>query len=523
MNTIDFIKKAQEIHKNEDGTLKYDYSKVNYINSKTKVCIICPKHGEFWQMPNKHLSCKQGCKMCSIEQIANKQKISIDEFIKRSQEIHKNEDGTPKYDYSKVNYVNSKTKVCIICSKHGEFWQTPDNHLNNHRGCPKCKSEKCRVEHTLSFEKFLERANQIHANKYHYKDYKKLNDYVTIICPEHGEFKQLGSSHLSGSGCPKCANEKKKLPKVYTNEFIIEKSNEIHNGKYDYSIADYEQQHPYIEIICPIHGKFKQLAYCHMKGIGCPKCAKNSKVDKEEFIKRSQEIHKNENGTPKYDYSKVKYVNMSTKVCIICKKHGEFWQTPAKHTNGRGCPKCANEIRNKNKILTTENFIEKAIELHGNKYDYSKVEYYRSNKKIEIICKKCGKSFFTTPNNHLRGNGCPKCNKSKLESYIETVLTSNNIEFIWHYHNKWLKRLELDFYLPNQKIAIECQGTQHFNAYDRFGGKEALERQKERDERKKKLCEENGIKLLYYANSKYGNEKIITDIDELLKVINESK
>ena len=117
----DFISRANEIH-----NYKYDYSKVDYVNSRTKVIIVCPKHGEFEQKPNSHLNGK-GCAKCSG--IA---KLTTEEFIKKAREVHGD-----RYDYSKVEYVDTKTKVCIICSKHGEFEQMPNHHL---RGCdcPKC-------------------------------------------------------------------------------------------------------------------------------------------------------------------------------------------------------------------------------------------------------------------------------------------------------------------------------------------------------------------------------------------------
>ena len=111
--TKEFIAKAKAVHGD-----KYDYSKVNYVNSFTKVTIICPKHGEFEQTPNLHLK-SQGCPNC----YGNK-KMTIEEFIKRAKEVHGD-----KYDYSKVKYVNALTKVTIICPIHGEFEQTPAKHL----------------------------------------------------------------------------------------------------------------------------------------------------------------------------------------------------------------------------------------------------------------------------------------------------------------------------------------------------------------------------------------------------------
>ena len=122
------------------------------------------------------------------------------------------------------------------------------------------------------------------------------------------------------------------------------------------------------------------------------------KLTIKEFIKRSNHIHKN-----KYDYSKTKYINTDTKLIIICKKHGKFLQKANHHIRGHGCPICS-----RNKKLTKQDFIEKAILIHGNKYDYSKVKYNNALTKIIIICPKHG-SFLQTPNKHLRKRGCPSC------------------------------------------------------------------------------------------------------------------
>lgn len=122
----EFIAKARKVHGD-----KYDYSRVVYTTAKTKVCIVCPKHGEFWQTPNSHLR-GRGCNMCGIVTVHNQQRKSNDTFISSAIKIHGN-----KYDYSQVNYKSSRDKVCIICPTHGIFWQTPDAHLRKH-GCPEC-------------------------------------------------------------------------------------------------------------------------------------------------------------------------------------------------------------------------------------------------------------------------------------------------------------------------------------------------------------------------------------------------
>lgn len=127
MNKTDtFINKSRKVHGD-----KYDYSKVEYINAHTKVGILCPEHGEFWQTPNKHLS-GQGCPKCGAKRRSDSSRFTTKDFIEKARQVHK-----CKYDYSKVEYKDSNSKVCIICPKHGEFWQVANNHLQG-QGCPKC-------------------------------------------------------------------------------------------------------------------------------------------------------------------------------------------------------------------------------------------------------------------------------------------------------------------------------------------------------------------------------------------------
>ena len=144
-----FIEKARQIHND-----KYDYSKVNYVNSRTKVCIICPTHGEFWQTPHNHLK-GYGCAECGKEK-SHLPKITTEDFISKSKERHGN-----KYDYSKAYYKTWDAKVCIICPEHGEFWQTPSNHING-SGCPKCANEKRKNALLKDTKLFVDVATLIH-------------------------------------------------------------------------------------------------------------------------------------------------------------------------------------------------------------------------------------------------------------------------------------------------------------------------------------------------------------------------
>ena len=276
LTTEEFINKARNVHGD-----KYDYSKVEYVNSHIKVCIICPEHGEFWQTPNSHLS-GSGCYQCVNHMYDNSS------FIKLSQKIHNN-----KYDYSKVNYINNCTKVCIICPEHGEFWQTPSNHINLKQGCPKCKIEKLKKYQTKTNEEFINECRNIHGDIYDYSkiEYIGANQKVCIICPEHGEFWQTPSAHVNQKqGCPKCGRKYVGICNRLDNYGFIERARKIHNNKYDYSKVDYKLYNDAIAIICPKHGEFWQTPDAHLQGKGCPICGykiSNSEVE----IKKILEMH----------------------------------------------------------------------------------------------------------------------------------------------------------------------------------------------------------------------------------------
>lgn len=219
-----FIRKAQNIYGD-----KYDYSKVRYINSREKVIIICSEHGEFSMLPFNHLN-GQGCPKCSGRGMDK----SL--FVEKACKVHRN-----KYDYSKVEYKNSKTKVCIICPEHGEFLQAPSKHLYG-RGCPKCAIEKRSVDIKMNYDEFVKKANGIHENKYRYcfpEDLVNMHSKVRIICPEHGEFVQLAYDHLSGHGCSKCGFIESKgenelydyISGIIGKENVIRSDREVLDGK----------------------------------------------------------------------------------------------------------------------------------------------------------------------------------------------------------------------------------------------------------------------------------------------------
>lgn len=376
-------------------------------------------------------------------------KLTKNDFILKCRCVH-----GWKYDYSKVEYVNNNTKVCIICPEHGEFWQTPANHLRG-QACPKCKSVKLSKLFSDNVETFIKKAKKIHNNKYDYNEVEYFNNRtkVKIICPIHGCFEQTPDKHLSGNGCPKCCKKNRK----YTTTEFIDKSKTIHGDKYDYSKVVYgNNKKDKVCIVCPIHGEFWQSPGAHLNGCGCRYCKKGDMFNLSDFLEKAKIIHEN-----KYDYSKVKYVNSTTPVCIVCDKHGEFYQKPVNHIlKKEGCPLCNKNGRQKETQL------------------------------FDFLCKK------------LQG-----------------------VKVIQSYRNKnVLGKQEIDIFLPEYKIGVEFQGEQHFEAVD-FGGygiekanKLLLENQ-ERDKKKLNKCLKSGIKLFYFSNLGYNvflGEKIYHDENELL-------
>ena len=305
----------------------------------------------------------------------------------------------------------------------------------------------------------------------------------------------------------------------YTTEKFIELAKKVHGTKYDYSKVKYENSKTKVCIICPKHGEFWQKPASHLNGRGCQECYNERrgeirKKTENEFLNELKNIF-----SDKYDYSKLKYVDDHTKVCLICPEHGEFWMTPS-HLLGRkkGCPKCSREITNKNRICTTENFIEKAKKIHGDYYDYSLVDYKGAKIDVEIICPKHG-IFLQKPNYHLSGNGCPKCKMSKIEFDILTELNKNGVRYEFHAHPKFLNGLELDFYLPEINTAIECQGRQHYEPVNYFGGIEGFKNTVIRDKEKKRICSANNIEILYYTKEEIVEENVFTQKEKIIEKI----
>ena len=350
--------------------------------------------------------------------------ITIDELKKRFHEKHGN-----KYDYSKVEYKTKKTKVCIICPEHGEFWQTPHNHENG-QGCPKCAIEKNRKLQQEKCERakctFIERAKKVHGNKYDYSkvEYIDALTKVCIICHEHGEFWQRPNMHLCGNGCPLCD----KSFKINTSIFI-ERAKKVHGNKYDYSKVEYRGNKTKICIICPTHGEFWQRPNDHLSGHGCYKCnCHNHTKDFDNFLELANKKHKG-----KYTYDSSSYINRNTKIKIMCPEHGEFWQTPSLHLHGNGCPLCGTKCNvSERKILNSlkENFPnEDIIYQYRDKDLLGLMSFDIYFPKYKIAIEHQGIQHYEPIK---RFGGIKKLNETKLRDELKRkICKRNNIDLLY--------------------------------------------------------------------------------------------
>lgn len=300
-------------------------------------------------------------------------------------------------------------------------------------------------------------------------------------------------------------------------DLFILKANKVHGDKYVYSKVDYTNNKRPVIITCSKHGDFLQTPNNHLRGKGCRHCGNEHKKlytsNTEEFIKKSRKIHGN-----KYNYNEVNYHNCKSPVTIICPNHGPFHQIPNGHLNGNGCLECVRDSQTSN----TEEFIQKSVKLHGNKYDYSKVDYQGALNKVTINCSIHG-DFDQTPNDHLRGCGCPNCFESKGERHIATILNSNNIQFVrqktFNECRGKLNPLRFDFFLSDLNVLIEYDGVQHTKPIDFWGGEKGLKKQQHLDTIKNKFASDNNILLIRVPYTLKNEEQIFNYLMDKVLII----
>lgn len=362
-------------------------------------------------------------------------KYTREKFLTKAQLIHNN-----KYDYSKSYFNSLSDKIIIICHTHGEFLQRASHHLSG-QNCFKCCKENIRN----TTDQFITKSKNIHGDKFNYDktNYIKFNTKVDIVCNIcNTEFKQSPRQHLSGKyNCPNCVKHCCAL----THEEFLFKACKIHNNKYSYEEVIYINNISLIKIFCKsCNIYFLQSPSNHLRGQGCKKCASNSLAEQtrkclDDFIKDAKIIHGD-----KYNYIYCNYINNYTKIDILCNLCDHiFEQIPSDHLSGRGCRACSSKRKGLNSRITETEFIERAHNIHGDKYEYNITQFPIFSYKVDIKCKSCNKWFKQMASSHLIiGNGCPYCAHSHI-SKVET---------------EWLDYLQI----PENKrqIVLNIQGKQ---------------------------------------------------------------
>ena len=444
MTKDEFVAKAELKH----GIGTYGYDKVpNILGCNEKIEILCYKHGYFKQRASAHYSQGQGCPDCAKEHLWDKrqeERLTTEKFKERAIALWGNE-----YDYSLAHCECSIDLVKIICKEHGVFEKQVWNHLNG-QGCPKCSKEHFASKVCIGKEEIIKRCKETHGDKYKYDlvDTNRVSDKIKIICDKHGVFEQFAFHHINGNGCPICATENTASKLSLTQEEFIKRAKEIHNGFYTYEKTVFVTTKKKVIVTCPKHGDFETIASNHLKGSGCPHCARERNAvacrnTQEDFLRRAKEVHGD-----RYCYEKTIYQTLETPVTITCPEHGDFTQTPISHLHGNGCPHC-HRSKGETKVA---NFLQ----IHNVKFEIQK--------KVENLNLFGGRKYFL-----------------------------------------------LDFYLQDYNTIIEYNGEHHYQPVEWFGGEKNYKLQQLRDESLRQYCKENKIKLIEIPYTEFDNiEEILS-------------
>lgn len=305
---------------------------------------------------------------------------------------------------------------------------------------------------------FVQQAIIVHGNVYDYSlvNYVNAHTKVEIVCPKHGSFFIAPSSHLRGLKCRACAYSINAKKQTSCTESFIKKSYNIHGNTYLYDRVTYTNNITPVDIVCKKHGVFRQKPNHHLSGSGCPKCFEDRRGDStrsytEQFIEKAKLVHGD-----KCDYSETRYVSAQFKIKIICPEHGAFFQMPSTHLSGVGCRKCFNDTIRQRTALTTEQFVHRSVDVHGDKYDYSTTEYVTQNHKVKILCKIHGE-FKQFPGDHMRGHGCKSCTPrvSAQQQELTDFIRSLGVEVA---QEVTIGYFDYDIVIPEKHLAIEYNG-----------------------------------------------------------------
>lgn len=319
--------------------------------------------------------------------------------------------------------------------------------------------ESVKDKRTIERFKTLEsELNRVHNHFYDYSESIYINSKTKFKykCPNHGEQEITSTGHLRGSRCKFCYYETSGSYHKFDKKKFINKSIEVHGDKYDYSKVEYKNIHTKVIITCPEHGDFSQSPNNHQKGHGCIECSGTKQRTTKEFIDESKIIHGDT-----YDYSKVDYSSLRNRVTIVCSIHGEFKQHPSNHLKGHGCEKCSFKLISDVKSFSKKEFIEKSKKIHGDKYNYEKVDYKTMVVDVIIGCKEHG-DFTQQPYIHSVGSGCPQCSPGGFHINRQSIFYIRKIELNGKIGLKYGITNQLDGNRENQ----QKRGMKEFDSFE---------------------------------------------------------
>ena len=343
----------------------------------------------------------------------------------------------------------------------------------------------------LSWDEICERASSKNKTALCDNGIRNRNRFILLKCNLCGDEKESRVDNINK--CLHCFNKNKR----HSLEKFINKAKTVHGDRFNYDLVEYINSNVKVKILCnTCKNVFLSTPGNHLSGKKCMVCAHNKRrSNTEDFIEKAIKVH-----FDKYNYDLVKYVNVTTKVKILCNTCKNIFLTfPYNHLHGSNCIVC----NDNSKRSSTEDFIEKAVEVHGDLYNYDLVEYVNIKTKVKILCNTCNNIFLQRPDHHYSdGHGCSICNESSGEMKVASFLKSRNIDFTRQKTFSGLlsiKELKYDFYLLGFNIIVEYDGEAHYKpAFGRTGEEKQanLEGCQLRDKIKNEWAKTNNIPLL---------------------------
>lgn len=467
-----------------------------YVDAKTKIMHHCLKHDVYWEAFSSNILKGKGCKECMKEKNRIRFTKSHDEYVEQVRDVN-------PYIVILEQYINKKTPILHLCTKHNIQWKAMPTNILKGCGCPECKREKIINYNLKTHEQYSEELSNKNPTVDVIDEYIDVTTPILHYCKIHNEYwKSRPDNVLHGKGCPKCRTEKIHNAQTMSHEEYVTKLS-LKNPNIE-AVEKYVDSRTKILHFCKIHNEYwKTSPYHVLNGAGCPKC-------------RTQKIHIAQTKTQNQYIEELKsknsnvvvleqYIDMKTPIIHKCIKHNFEWTTtPNSVLQGCGCPKCRAEKLSNIMTKTQEEYelevqqINPSISVIGN--------YIHSNVKILHKCKIDGCEWYMSPSNILQGGGCPQCHESKGERRIRQWLDSHMIQY--EYQKKFedckdIKPLPFDFYLQEHNSCIEYDGKQHYTPIEYFGGQDGFEKTVKHDRMKDEYCKNNNIGLLripYFEN-----------------------